>query len=148
VRRAVPLLAAAALAAGCGGGSAPLSPAEFAAKGNAICRDLYRQLEGMSEPRDGDSLASTMEKARGHTEDAIDALDELEPPKAAKAPFELFLVRVRDEVELMRDVQDAAQANDLPKAMREADRGTKLDQQANAAASKAGLEVCARSSPP
>jgi hypothetical protein len=147
LRRALPLLAAAALAAGCGGGSATLTPAEFAAKGNAICRDLYRQLQGLPKPRDGDSLASTMEKARGQTEDAIDALDDLDPPSSAKAPFEVFLARVRDEVELMRDVQDAAEANDLPKAMREADRGTKLDEQANAAASKAGLKVCAQSSP-
>jgi hypothetical protein len=147
VRRAVPLLVAAALAAGCGGGSAPLSQAEFATKGNAICRDLYRKLKAMPEPTDGDSLASTMERARGHTEDAIGALDELEPPAAARASFDEFLARVRDEVELMQDVQNAAEANDLPKALREANRGTKLDEQANAAAAKAGLRVCARSSP-
>jgi hypothetical protein len=101
----------------------------------------------MSEPRDGESLASTMEEARGHTEDAIGDLEDLEPPAAAKAAFEEFLARIRDEVQLMQDVQDAAEANDLPKAMHEANRGTKLDEQANAAASKAGLKVCARSSP-
>jgi hypothetical protein len=47
----------------------------------------------------------------------------------------------------MQDVENAAEANDLPKALREANRGTKLDEQANAAAAKAGLRVCARSSP-
>ncbi|HEY3183900.1 MAG TPA: hypothetical protein VGJ77_13750 [Gaiellaceae bacterium] len=144
MRRAVPLLVAAALAAGCGGGGTPLSRPEFAAQGNAICRDLYRKLEAMPEPRDGDSLASTMEKARGHTEDAIDALDDLEPPETAKASFEVFLARVRDELALMEDVQDAAEENDLPKALRKANRGTRLDEQASAAAAKAGLKVCAR----
>jgi hypothetical protein len=146
VRRAVPPLVAVALAAGCGGGDAPLSRAEFVAKGNAICRDLYRRLEAMPEPRDGDSLASTMQTARGHTEDAIDELDDLHPPESARASFELFLARVRDEVQLMQDVQDAAESNDLPKAARAAARGTKLDRQANAAAARAGVRVCAQSS--
>jgi hypothetical protein len=146
VRRAVPLLVAAALAAGCGGagGSTPLSRAEFAAKGNAICRDLFRRLKAMPEPRNAETLADVMKQGRAHTEDAIETLDDLEPPAAAKASFETFLARIHDEVELMRAVQDAAEANDLPKATREAGRGTTLDRQANAAASKAGLKVCAQ----
>jgi len=148
VRRTLPLLVAVVLAAGCGGDEKPLSQAEFTAQGNAICRELYRQLEAMPEPRGAETLASTMEKARGYTEDAIDELDDLGPPPTAEPSFELFLDRVRDEAKLMQDVQDAAEANDLPKAARVADRGTKLDQQANVAASKAGLKVCAQSSLP
>jgi hypothetical protein len=145
VRRAVPLLVAVALAAGCGGGNARLSQAEFSAKGNAICRDLYRHLNAMTGPSDSETLAGVMKKGRGYTEDAIDDLEDLEPPATAEAAFEQFLARIRDEAKLMQDVQDAAEANDLPKAMREADRGTNLDEQANAAASKAGLKVCAES---
>jgi len=147
VRRAVPLLVAVALAGGCGGGKERLSQAEFAAKGNAICRDLFRELNAMPGPRDSATLAGMMKRLRGHTEDAIDDLEDLAPPATAEAAFGEFLARIRDEAKVMQDVQDAAEANDLPKAMREANRGTKLDGQANAAAAKAGLKVCAQSSP-
>jgi hypothetical protein len=147
VRRAVPLLVAVALAAGCGGSDAPLSQTEFAARANAICRDLYRHLNTLPDPRDSVTLADVMTEGRSYTEDALDDFDDLEPPASARAAFDGFLARIRDEVKLMEEVKDAAEANDLPKAMRVANRGTTLDAQANAAASRAGLKVCARPLP-
>jgi hypothetical protein len=146
VRRTLVAVAVVALAAACGGGNERLAQAEFARRGNAICRELFAKLDALPQAKSAPALAQVMERARTDTDDALGRLDDLRPPEAREQAFEQFRDRVRDEVALAEDVQRAAEQKDLRRALRVANRGVALDGQAHAAAARAGLGGCARRS--
>jgi hypothetical protein len=104
----VPLLVLAV--AGCGGGS--LSKAEFASKGNAICRQMTQDLGALQQPqvdpnatgaeatRQQEALRAYARRAEEITRDATDRLGKLDPPGDLKS--------TRDE---WRHTIDVLQAN-------------------------------------
>ena len=138
--------------AACGGGEDGASKADFAKEANAVCADLEKSLEGLSqsEPKNADELASTVDKLQTEVDDGVTRLQEIEQPggqagEDAKAFVDALSKQVDEEIQpAFADMKKAAQEEDqklLGDAVQQL-QGIDSDK-TNELAKKAGADGCA-----
>lgn len=139
------------VAAACGGGDEP-SKADFAKEANAVCADLEKSLDGLSQsnPNSADELASTVDKLQKEVDDGINRLQEVEQPSGdagddAKAFVDALSKQVDEEIQpAFDDMKKAAQEEDqklLGDALKQL-QGVDSEK-TNELARKAGADGCA-----
>jgi hypothetical protein len=144
----------AALATGCGSSDEPpLTPAQFKAKANAICRASQKKAVPFPGKRSGKGLVTTarlitpyLKKTLKLARDSLEQLQELKPPKAQEQAVSELVTAQQARIVDLEQALDAAQRRDT--------RGFTIafqnDQKHDGprylrAASKLGLTDCARS---
>ncbi|MFN2612622.1 MAG: hypothetical protein ABR536_04540 [Solirubrobacterales bacterium] len=109
-----PGLAAAVLAAGCGGSSAPLSTQELIAKGDALCQaeqQKFTEVQAEAPANASDAADQTGELADA-AGSAFDGLDDLTPPAQLKQAYDGYLDSMRQARDLLDQGRDAADQQD------------------------------------
>ncbi len=144
VMRAVLVAVVCVLVVGCGGDSR-LSQAEFEAQANEICTELERAFDAMGEAETPAELESQLERSERELTAAIAELRELEPPEESEAGYARFLAAADSLAALIRDLRDAATANDVARLEQIAARGDAISARAEKAATSIGLDDCAES---
>ncbi len=146
--RAVTLAAIAAAAvavAGCsggGGGDDRLSKDEFIAQADAICKEANEKLDALGEPASFEEVASLAGDAIAIQEDAIAQLRALEPPAEDEATLNEAYALLDRQVEVGRQIQEAAAAGDAAKIEELVAEIEPIDEEADQIAADYGLEEC------
>jgi hypothetical protein len=113
-------LAAALVAAGCGGKSR-LSRAEFVQRANAICvkyeQKVTRAMAGIN-PGDQSQLAGAIDKALPVIREGNDKLRALAPPKQLQNQYDRWLKIADDEVAAATQLRDALKSKDAREMQR------------------------------
>ena len=137
--------------AACGGSDEP-SKAEFAKEANAVCADLEKSLESLSQsnPESADELESTVDKLQNEVDAGITRLKEIEQPSGQAGEDAKAFV---DELSKQVDGEILPAFEDMKKAAREEDQqllGKAVEQlqgvdseKTNELAKKAGADGCA-----
>ena len=145
VRRALILLLATGLLAGCGGssnGDETLTRDEYAAQADAICAKYKKQTDALARPSTLSGLADVADDVIPILEKARGELGELKPPPNAQVTAALWLDQfnvIIGDVEKIRDkakAKDAAGVQDLAKPALEHNK------RANELATQLGMKVC------
>lgn len=146
MRRASPLLLAALLAAGCGGGSGGqrLTREQYAAKADAICGKYKQKADALARPATLSDLARVSEQVLPLLHDARGELRSLQPPQneeaTANAWIDAFDVTIKD----VEKIRDAAKKNDSEAVQAAARPALQHDQHGNDLATQLGMTVCNR----
>lgn len=135
---------AVAVVAGCGGGGGGdrLTKAEYIAAADAICKATNDELGALPDPSSIEEVASLAEQAVSIEEDALAKLKELKPPEADQATIDEALGLLEQQVELGRQLGDAAKAGDGAKVQEIVGQIDPINQQANEIATQYGLVEC------
>jgi hypothetical protein len=108
-------LVAAAITAGCGGGSSgPLTLEELVAKSNEICRDQTQRFAEIQAKPPGnapDAVAQT-NALIDVSRDELSAFEDLEPPPDLRADLDRYLDARRTAIDQLEAGHDAAQRQD------------------------------------
>jgi hypothetical protein len=140
------LLCALALA-GCGGdgsgGGDRLSAREFRDQANAICADLAADLEALGEGDTVPELTEQLEQGRERFEEALADLRDLQPPEDLEEDYDRLLETGDDAVELIDQMQQAAEDEDFEEVQRIAEEGEQQDEASDEIARDLGLDECA-----
>jgi hypothetical protein len=128
--------------AGCGGdGDERLSRAEFVERATAVCVRAEERIGELAEPGSEDELAAYAREARAITEEGVADLRELEPPDQLEQGFDRYLERADRVVDLLEELEGAAEEGDSEAARRIAGQiGTSAE--AQEAARAAGIAAC------
>ena len=142
VRAFLPALASAAALAGCAGsGDDRLSREEFVEQATAICERAEQRIGELDPPTSVDDLGTYASEARSITEDGLNDLEGLEPPEELEEGFDRYLDQGNDVVEVLEELEQAAESGDEAEAQRLAgELGESAD--AQQAARDAGLPGC------
>jgi len=137
----------AAVAAGCGGGGGGdrLTKEEYIAQADAICKTANEELDALAEPTSMEEIASLAGSAIAIQEDALAKLRELQPPEADQATLDEALDLVGQQVEIGRQVAEAAKAADQAKIEELIAQIDPLNTQADQIATDYGLVECGKS---
>jgi hypothetical protein len=133
------------LAAGGCGESDRLSRQEFVREATEICSPLERELEALPQPQSLSELGTYAGRAGELTEEGLERLQGLRPPEALERPFERYLARVEQVVDLLDDLEAAADDDDLDEAQRLTEEIAEVGD-AEDLARAAGIPACERSS--
>jgi hypothetical protein len=114
--RIVPLvlIAASALAAGCGGGPQAVSSAELVQKGDAICnqgRERFGQIQA-HPPANSSEAAEQTQQLLDVAEDDLSSLRDLEPPDDQRAAYNRYLEARQSALDLFKQGKAAADNQD------------------------------------
>jgi hypothetical protein len=129
---------------GCGEGDR-LSRQEFVREATEICSPLERELEALPQPQSLSDLGTYARRAGELTEEGRERLRELRPPEALERPFERYLARVDQVVELLDELESAADGGEDDEAQRLVGEIAEVDD-AQDLARAAGIPACERSS--
>ena len=149
LRLACPALATLAIAvAGCGGGGGgggeTLSKADFQTKANAICKKVNSDIDKLGAPSNFEEIPAFTDKAVAITDDALNKLNDLKPPKEFQDDWSQWL----DYGSQLHDTADelkAAAKNKDEKALQAAGvKADARDKKSDAIAVKLGLQTCAQ----
>ena len=151
---ATAILAGLTLGVAACGGDDGASKADFAKEANAVCSDLEKSLESLSQsnPESADELASTVDKLQKEVDAGITRLEEIEQPSGQAGEDAKAFV---DELSKQVDEEILPAFEDMKKAAREEDQqllGKAVEQlqsvdseKTNELAKKAGADGCAGS---
>jgi hypothetical protein len=141
MRRAVFAVAVLALA-GCGGnGGGRLSASEYRSKADAICADANQKLKGLGTPSTPAELRSLLKKARPVFENAIDDLENLNPPESLESKVDEWNAKNDRLLGLYDDLSDET---DLIQIQKKGQELSNLNDEANQyARTQLGLSECA-----
>jgi hypothetical protein len=131
-------------AGGCGEGDR-LSRQEFVREATEICSPLERELEALPQPQSLSDLGTYARQAGELTEEGLERLRELRAPEALERPFERYLTRVEDVVDLLDELEAAAARDELDEAQRLTEEIAEVGDAQNLARA-AGIPACERSS--
>jgi hypothetical protein len=144
VRRIViPALAAAVLAAGCGGGD---DKATYISRADAICADAAAKLHALGTPTTAAEFQSFAGKAIPIVEDGLRRVRELDPPKDVAAKADAVFDNVEKGVALVRRIAAAAKKGDAAGLQKLASDASALSAQTGADAKAVGFKECGRTS--
>jgi hypothetical protein len=146
VRRAPFLVLAAVLLPGCGGGGggAPLSRSDYAAKADAICSKYNKQTSSLGQPKDLEGLAKAFDKAIPLLDNALDDLHGLKPPQNEQSTVDQWLTQTENLRDDLTKVRDQARAKNLKGVQDAFAQAQSDDKQGNQLAGKLGLKVCSK----
>ena len=141
---AVAALALAGVAAGCGGGGGDdrLTKEDYIAQADAICKATNEEIDALGEPETLEEVATLAADAIKLQEDGLAELRALEPPEADEATLNEAYALVEQQVDLGRQIQEAAEAGDMEKIQELLTQGEPIDDQADAIATEYGLTEC------
>jgi ElaB/YqjD/DUF883 family membrane-anchored ribosome-binding protein len=111
---AVPAIALAALATGCGSGKEEVSAAELTQKADAICRDeqsRFKQIQA-NAPANASIAADQTNELIGVSRAASSDLDDLEPPESLADAYDRYLEARDRALDQMKRGQEAADNRD------------------------------------
>jgi hypothetical protein len=110
--RAAYVVAAAALAAGCGGGGDALSKGEYEQRMQALDQELEQGGAALENVESLDNLAAQVERFQGVIRDKADEMDELEPPDEVADPHDRLVSGMRGFADRLDEFRDAAESGD------------------------------------
>ena len=151
MRRTLPILCAAALAAlaaGCGGSSTPSTG--FAAKADAVCRQTDQQFERIqaTPPLTADQAEKQTMALIDVSEQALSDLKDLTPPSSDAEAYDSYLAARQQALDYLHAGLDAIQKRDGDAYARAKRSSAAHQSERLALARKAGLTRCARASKP
>ena len=108
-------LAALVALGGCGGGGGSVSPTDFQAEANHVCRDAQDQFDRIvrATPRTADQAEKQAAALVDVSDQALDNLRRIEPPDDVKDAYERYLDARAKAIGFIEDARDAA-ADTLP----------------------------------
>ncbi len=111
---AAALSAAVVVAAGCGGGSQPLSREELITKGDALCREAAQRFAEIQaqRPATANEAADQTDELIDVSKDEVDGLRELDPPDDLKPSLERYIAAREAVIEVFERGRDAAENQD------------------------------------
>ena len=104
----LPAVAAAAVAAGCGGGE--LSKSEYEQQLQETYADIRQAFRGTARTGSLEDLAEAVEDVQAELRSAADELDDADPPRAAEEPNEELVQALRGYADDLDIVVDAGRA--------------------------------------
>lgn len=132
-----------------GAGGSALTEEEFVSQADAICADVNGQIEGLQAPTASDDLATLSDFAQQGldiVEPAVEQFQALVPPEDLQDQWEDYLSSVEDQVDLDRQLADAAAAGDTQEVNSLVDQLNAGNN--NQAAADLGLDECAKDPEP
>ena len=141
MRRALVLIGVVALAGCGGGGGGRLSASGYRSKADSICADANKKLNNLGNPTTPDELRSLMKKARPTLKNAIDDLEDLEPPKDLESKVDEW--NSKNDA-LLEKYDDLSKEKNLVQLQQKAEELGRLNDEANTyARTQLGLTDCA-----
>jgi hypothetical protein len=134
------------LVAGCGGGGRDdgLSREEYVAQLDQICADFDERQKEIGEPESLEDVAEDGPEIQEEFEAAVQRVRDLgEPPEEIADDADRFLELAEEQLELIREIVEAARANDLQRAQEVAEEGESLDDESDRIATELGASSCA-----
>lgn len=136
------VLGALILLAACGtGGSDRLSPAEFAKRGNAICRK-YEAKQPLARPRTLNEAVQYFEKTKQLMQQEASEFARLKPPRGEEASYRRLINFIHANEKLVDDFLAAAKKHDASRLRAVAERARNLHPRQ--IAEDLGLSDCAK----
>jgi hypothetical protein len=143
VRRAVFLVLALVLLAGCGGGGGKrLSREEYVSKADAICGKYNQQTKALSNPSNLTELAAVADKTLPILDNALKDLRKLKPPVDEQATVDKWLDQVANLKGDLKDIRDKAKSNDMQGVQAVVPKAQEHNNRSNQLATQLGLKVC------
>ena len=147
MRRALPLLLAIALLAGCGGGAGndeALTREEYAAKADAICGKYKKETESLARPEDLSDLAKVADQVSPILDKAPGELRELKPPADEQVTATAWLDQFDVIIDDVAKIRHEAKANDTAGVQAQAQPALQHNERANKLATQLGMTVCSK----
>jgi hypothetical protein len=142
VRRASTLLLV-LVAAGCGGGgSKPLTRAQYAEKADAICAKYKAQTRAFSNPSNLSELATVADKTMTIFDHAASDLGKLKPPANEQATADQWLGEFDNLKADLQEIRDKAKANDVAGVQGVVPKASRDNATSNQLATQLGMKVC------
>lgn len=145
MRRALILVVATVLLAGCGGGGGSrLSKSELDGKANAICAKYSKKINDLGQPPDLKSIPAYVDKVLPLLKKGTDELNALKPPEDLESTYNEMISVQRESFGLAEDLKKAAQDGDQAKVGSLATKGNDQNSRFNALARQIGADTCAK----
>jgi hypothetical protein len=145
--RALPIVGAAAMLAGCAGGGSGPSRAEFTRKADAACRTPRRQVEAIRRPGALILFAGYLDKTLPLVRAQRRALAAVEPPSSEKDEVAALLADYDAVLAALDRIQQGARSGDTPAIVvglrQAAAANLKVEEQGR----KLGLHACGELNP-
>jgi hypothetical protein len=141
---ALAALGAAALIAGCGGGSDSLSAEEFRQQADAICAEGEARTDALTAPTTPEEVLPFLQTGLPLADEQRERLAELDPPDDLQAAFDEAQDLNQQRRDLLQQAVDRIEAGEDPEAvLRELEPELdRLQGEARAKARELGLTVC------
>lgn len=140
------VISLALVAAGCGGGGKKgyaLTKAEYASALSKICADFNAKQKSIAINSIED-LAAKGDELTSSFQDAIDKAKALQAPDEIKDTAKAFIDNGQKQVDLAKDVVEAAKAKDEAKVNEIGAKGSALDKESKDLANQLGATECAK----
>jgi hypothetical protein len=139
------VVGAAALIAGCGGGSDSPSADEFRERADAICADANREIDGLTEPAsaDTDEVLPFLTSGLTIQQSQIDELRDLEPPSDLEGTWNEAIDLLEQRQALIQEAADRIAAGESAAEVLGDDAEIeRLQEESRQKARDLGLTVC------
>jgi len=144
VRRALILLLATTVLAGCGGGGdETLTRDEYASKADAICAKYKQRTDALDRPATLSELANVADDVVPILEQARDELRDLKPPADEQATASSWLDEFDVIISDVEKIRDKAKQNDPAGVQQLARPALDHNKRANELATLLGMTTCA-----
>ncbi|HSI31648.1 MAG TPA: hypothetical protein VK951_09980 [Miltoncostaeaceae bacterium] len=137
-------LGAAALIAGCGGGSDSSSADDFRQEADEICADANSRLDTLTEPTSGAAVLPFLQEGLTIQADELERIRALDPPDDLQPAFDEATDLLQQRQEAIQQAADRIEAGEDPEVViQEASpKITRLRDEARAKANELDLTVC------
>ena len=137
-------LGAAALIAGCGGGSDSSSADDFRQEADEICADANSRLDTLTEPTSGAAVLPFLQEGLTIQADELERIRALDPPDDLQPAFDEATDLLQQRQEAIQQAADRIEAGENPEAViQEASPEiARLRDEARAKANELDLTVC------
>jgi hypothetical protein len=145
VRRALPLLLATTIFAGCGGGGGDgtLTRDEYASRADAICAKYKKQTDALDRPATLSDLANVADDVVPILKKARDELRDLKPPADEQTTAATWLDQFDVVISDVEKIRDKAKENDSAGVQQLAQPALDHNNRANRLAKQLGMTTCA-----
>ena len=137
-------LGAAALIAGCGGGSDSSSADDFRQEADEICADANSRLDTLTEPTSGAAVLPFLQEGLAIQADELERIRALDPPDDLQPAFDEATDLLQQRQEAIQQAADRIEAGEDPEVViQEASPEiTRLRDEARAKANELDLTIC------
>jgi len=141
------LTALAITAVGCGGGGGggkTLSKSEFQTQANAICKKFNTEVDKLGAPSNFEEIPAFTDKALALSDDALDKLGDLNPPKEFQDDWDQWLEYGSQLHDTADELKSAAKNKDQEALKAAGEKADARDKKSDPIAVKLGLPACAQ----